>query len=173
VKTPEILGLCALLALAFGGCATSTPAVEPEPEMLIGMPNPWVWVETLAEAETRAGFKLGVPEVVDGRCRAIRFGVLTGKTPMLEAVYRFNEAEITIRKEVGEGKNISGVYGFDRRTTFVRSGVTVTCARPTESAPNPNAWVLTFSSNGYSYSLYATTSTPQPLLDALLTPLLP
>lgn len=115
-----------LLAALLTGCgaAGKEDPIPPKPSApTTQIANPWSGYETLAEAESAAGFAPGLPETV-GDYRADTFRVMNGQ--MLEVVYRSGESEVTVRKITGEGQDISGVYTtYETVTLSDRDGASV------------------------------------------------
>ena len=138
-----------LTALLLAGCgAQQAPLAETSQTTgTVQISNPWKTYETLADAETAAGFALGIPETVD-LYRAEVFRVMSGQ--LLEVTYRGGETEVTVRKISGEGQDVSGVYNtYETITKTDRSDGSVT-------EKTDGTEVLTLVSHGgWSWSLYA------------------
>lgn len=142
----RILLLFVLLLLT--GCGTSEPPPEAtEAAQAVQPANPWVSHNTLAEAERAAGFPLSMPEEI-GNFRAASFRVMNGR--LLEVIYRNGDSEVILRKQAGEGQDLSGVYEAFEKETVYQTGSSWIISR---------IWDTTIldlvDSDGYSWSLYA------------------
>ena len=102
--------LCILLCFTLFACGKK----EAPPTVQMG--NPWQSYATLEEAEAVAGFTLNLPNEI-GDYTAQSFSVMNGE--LLQAVYQKDDTQITIRKQAGEGQDISGVYeNFTRSESY-------------------------------------------------------
>lgn len=135
-----ILGMLFLLA----GC---TSREVPEETAAVQLANPWVSYSTLPEAEAALGFALSMPEEIE-TFRAESFRVMNGQ--LLEVGYRDGDFAVTVRKQPGEGQDLSGVYEAFEKETAYQTG---------------NSWIVGRSlgngvldlidSGGYSWSVHA------------------
>ena len=135
-----ILLLCVLLF----GCASNQQAQS------LQTANPWKSYTALFEAEKAVGFTLDLPEEI-GDFSAVSFSVMNSE--LLEAVYQKDDTQITVRKQAGEGQDLSGVYEtFTRTTSFDYFDGTVyqQYAR--------DCHVMLVDRDGYSYSVYFPTA---------------
>lgn len=114
--------------------------------------NPWHYFDSLAEAEAYAGYEFGAAAEI-GSYEAFRFSVMDNENPMIQVDYKLGEQEITVRKQAGEGRDISGVYGLDTVTAGTIGGLTVTVR--TNDQTGSNATVLLFDFDGCSWAIYA------------------
>lgn len=138
--------LAALLFLA--GCAAlEVPLQETEEIQPAQLANPWVCYDTLTEAEAAAGFSLDMEQEIE-TFRAETFRVMNGQ--LLEVVYRDGDFAVTVRKQKGEGQDLSGVYETFEKETVYQTG---------------NSWIISrvlgntvldlIDSSGFSWSVYA------------------
>ena len=152
-KTISILILSLLIAGVFTGCSTQT---EPQKQTssttvttMIG--NPWSTWDSIEEAETAVGFEFGLPEVIAESYNAVT--VRTMQNEMIEVVYRNEDVEVCVRKQKGEGQDISGDYNQYETCTETNLDNDATLIEHTNS--NNNAIKQLLSCNGYSWSLVA------------------
>ena len=140
------------MVFSFAACGA-----KPEPQAAPGaqIANPWLTFETLQSAEEKAGFALGMPEVISDSYEAVSFCVLNSEDPILQVVYQDDDLSVEVRKAPGAGQDISGVYGFEEADSSDRNGVTVKTYWPADQSETPNASVTTFDYNDFSWSLYA------------------
>ena len=102
-KLTSVLCFILISAVLFG-CGTKEK-VQDTGNMQLG--NPWKSFDTLVEAEKSAGTALGLPETI-ADFTASDFRVMNGA--LLEVTYRSEGTEVTVRKQAGEGEDISGDY---------------------------------------------------------------
>ena len=141
--------LAAILLLPVSGCAS--PAAEPEaaPPM-VQIANPWKDWTSLEEAEQAVGFSFGLPDKINDRYTAHTFRTMNNT--LLEVVYGDGESKVWVRKQKGEGQDISGDYNkYDTCTEQSCNGAAVTTYHNAEN----NAVKQLVSYNGYSWSLVA------------------
>lgn len=139
-----LLLACVLL---LSGCSTA------KKQNNVQMANPWSDHDSLSQAETAVGFSLEMPETVGGVYKATLFRTLSGQ--LLEVVYTDGDYKVTVRKQEGEGQDISGDY-TDYRTIHetVYDDGTVT------AKTDGTAVLMLIDHGGYSYSLYAPNGYP-------------
>lgn len=123
-----------------------------EASQTVQLANPWRSFATLGEAETAAGITFSVPEKVE-TFHAESFRVMNGQ--LLEAVYQDGDYEVIVRKQLGEGQDISGVFETFATETVYQTG---------------NSWIITrvsekkmldmIDSGGFSWSVYAPNGYP-------------
>lgn len=89
------------------GCGNQT-AAQGQTSQKTAMGNPWSDWASIVEAETAAGFSFDLPEVIADRYTAVVFRTLNNE--LLEIVYGGMDCEICVRKQKGEGQDISGDY---------------------------------------------------------------
>ena len=106
-KTISILILCCLVSAVFAGCG-SQKAEQEQISQNTMIANPWSSWDSIAEAESATGFSFGLPEVIADKYTV--FSVRTMNNELIEVVYRDGDFEICIRKQKGEGQDISGDY---------------------------------------------------------------
>lgn len=150
MKRAFLLTLCLVIGLTFIGCGKSDA-----PQNTAQLANPWQSFDSLDEAETDVGFALEMPQVIAGSYTASAFRVMHGEKSLLEVIYQDEDFEVVIRKAQGEGQDISGVYGFELTGTNERNGVEVGYYRPAGESETPNAVVIEFDCDGFSWSAYA------------------
>lgn len=154
-----------VLLLLLTGCGTSKEPMETiETAQAVQLANPWASYDTLAEAEKAAGFPLSMPEEIE-TFRAETFRVMNGK--LLEVGYRDGDVTVTVRKQPGEGQDISGVYETFEKETVYQTGSSWVIGRFSN-----NKILNLIDSGGYSWSLYAPNGYPgdshQSFLNALI-----
>lgn len=116
----------------------------------VQIPNPWIDLETVEEAEKIAGFSLEVPEIPEEYEKwAIRV-LKSDDQPVFEEIWRKkDEKEIRIRKAPGT-EDISGdyiVYAQENTVTVDDSEVTMKGAED-------KIQLATWTNGGYTYSIY-------------------
>ena len=141
--------LCLLFPVLLIGCGT-TEAEEEEVSPIAQMGNPWSTWDSIADAEEAAGFSFGLPEVIADTYAAAEIQTMNGS--MIEVVYRDGEFEVCVRKQQGEGQDISGDYNqYDTCTEETIGGAAVTHYRNSDN----DAIRQLVSYQGYSWSLVA------------------
>ena len=149
-RTLAMTLLCLCTALLWTGCKNS--GGEEEKKMIA---NPWSQWDSMAEAEAAVGFSFGMPENIAGRYFASVFRTMNGE--LMEVIYRDGDSEVRVRKQKGEGQDISGDYNqYDTCTEEAFQGGTVTHYHNT----NNNAVKQVISCNGYSWSITASDGFP-------------
>ena len=140
--------LCLVLPFVFTRCAAAK--TEKQEITNAAIANPWSAWSSVAEAEQAAGFSFGLPEVIAGTYVADE--IRTMNTELIEVVYRDGDREVRVRKQEGEGQDISGDYNtYDIRTEeSYRGGTIISC-----HSTNNNAVKQLVSYGGYSWSLVA------------------
>ena len=122
-------------------------STDPGSANAVQIPNPFTDHATLAEAAKAVGFKLTVPEKVDGSPRR---DIETMNGEMIQVFYGNEENETCIRKEAGSG-NISGDYNqYPQTRTAEVSGSTVTMR-----GENGLIMVAIWENGGYTYAVTA------------------
>lgn len=142
--------LCLIIAFAvFAGCGPRSVEQEYESHtVMIG--NPWTDWDLLAEAEAAVGFSFGLPEVMADGYEIV--SIRTMNNELLEVVYRYEELEVCVRKQKGEGQDISGdynVYEICEETDYYGAVITNYL-----NSVDPAAKQI-ISYHGYSWSLVA------------------
>lgn len=138
----KILSLLLIGILLLSGCGKT----EKQPSIQMG--NPWSDHKTLAEAENAVGFSLELPETVADTYQAAVFRTLNGQ--LLEVVYADGDYEVTVRKQIGEGQDISGDYNDYPNVTKTHMGVGTLITKN-----DGTACLTLIYHDGYSYSLSA------------------
>lgn len=142
-----------LITLILTGCGTSEMLPETtEAPQLVQLANPWVSYDTLDEAEKAAGFSLSMCSEI-GAFRAETFRVMNGQ--LLEACYRDGDFAVTVRKQPGEGQDISGVFESFEKETVYETGDSWVIGRFSEVGS-----LYLIDSGGYSWSIYAPNGYP-------------
>ena len=99
---------CFNTILLFGGCGNSK-YVPKEEEQLVEIANPWTEWESIEETEKATGITFGLPKVISDSYVADEFRTMKGE--LIEVVYHGDdELEVCVRKQKGEGSDISGDY---------------------------------------------------------------
>lgn len=142
--------LMLVLLLFLTGCAVSEAPPTTEAAQTVQLANPWVSYDTLAEAEEAAGVSLSMPEEIEN-FRAESFRVMNGQ--LLEVRYRDGDFTVTVRKQPGEGQDISGVFENFETETVYETGNSWIIGR--FSGEPENRALDLIDSGGYSWSLYA------------------
>ena len=128
----------------------------------VQMGNPWKSYETLADAESASGIKLGIPETI-GTYTADTFRVLNGE--LLEVRYTDGENEVTVRKQAGEEQDISGDYTeYPTITVTDLEGGSVT--ERTDSSVS--SAIISF--GGYSWSIHSPCDVSEFFIKAVINP---
>ena len=141
-KIISMILFCMMLSVILAGCAK-------QPAQPVTMGNPWSDWESLEEAEAAVGFSLGLPVVIS-QYEAVSFRTMSGE--LLEVIYRYEESEICVRKQAGEGQDISGDYSeYEIRTETKFDGGTMTSYQ-TFDTPAVRHLI---NYQGYSWSLVA------------------
>ena len=156
MKKINAIALAVALAATLGivactGETTATPTDTEGSASLGGMmqvANPWGDFASIDEAAASAGFDIKVPDTIDGYERTIYRAMADD---MLEVRYTAGDDEINIRKSIDayDGDN-SGVYGEYEKSTAQVNGTEVTV-----SSEGDLAYIVTWTADGYSYSVYA------------------
>ena len=152
-KAISVILFCLMVCAFCVGCGKQTEPETPMQGQGMGMAaiaNPWSQWSTIAEAEAAVGFSFGLPEVIANSYKAA--SISTMNKEMIQVIYRSDSAEVCIRKQSGEGQDISGDYNqYETCTEIICNGITVTNY---QNSQNPARKQL-LSCNGYSWSLVA------------------
>ena len=132
---------------------------EEEKENLVQMGNPWTDHAALKDAESAVGFPLEIPETI-GAYTAEVFRVLNGE--LLEVRYINGDSEVTVRKQAGEGQDISGDY-----TQYPTVSLTDADGYSVEARTDGTVTSAIISTGGYSYSVYAPCSAAEEFISAI------
>lgn len=142
-----LLGLS--MFAVFAGCGNQA-AEQEKKSQTTAIANPWSDWDSIAEAEEAVGFSFGLPEVIADSYQAV--SIRTMNNELIEVVYRDESFEVCVRKQQGEGQDISGDYNqYDTCTQKDSNGGTITNCHNS----NNNAVKQLISYKGYSWSLVA------------------
>ena len=148
-KTVSIILLCLILAVSSVGCGGQTAKQNPVSQS-VAIGNPWSDWNSIEEAESAVGFSFGLPAVVADRYTAVVFRTLNNE--LIEIIYRDTDFEVCVRKQKGEGQDLSGDYNqYDTCTEENINGGTITHYHHSDNS----AVKQLISYDGYSWSLVA------------------
>ena len=106
-KTIAMILICFIISSLLIGCANQAVTQETTSQ-ITAIGNPWSDWETLKEAEDTVGFSFGLPEIIADSYEAVAFRTLNGE--LIEVIYQDEDLEVRVRKQKGEGQDISGDY---------------------------------------------------------------
>ena len=139
--------LCLLISAVLVGCGNQAAGQESQ---MTTIGNPWTEWDSVEEAEAAVGFRFGLPTVIADSYDAVE--VRTMNNELIEVVYRDETFEVCVRKQAGEGQDISGDYNeYEICTETNCNEGTLTEYR---NSGDP-AMRQTVSYEGYSWSLVA------------------
>ena len=145
-KTISVMLLCLMIVGIFAGCGKQGTGQQ----QMAMMGNPWSQWMSIEEAEAAADFSFGLPAVIDARFYADE--IRTMNNELIEVVYRDQTLEICVRKQKGEGQDISGDYNeYETCTEENIDGATVI----QYSNSDNDAVKQLVSYNGFSWSFVA------------------
>ena len=148
-RTISILLLCCIISVIFTGCGNQTVTQE-QTSQKTAIGNPWSDWDSIEEAESVVGFSFGLPEMIADSYHAVSIRTLNKE--LIEVVYRDEDFEVCVRKQNGEGQDISGDYNqYETCTETSLNGGTITTYRNADDA----AAKQLISYKGYSWSLVA------------------
>lgn len=148
-KIVSIILLCLMIPIIYSGCGKQTMKQE-QASQITTIGNPWSDWNTIEEAESVIGFPFGLPEVIADSYNAVSIRTLNDK--LIEVVYRDEDFEVCVRKQKGEGQDISGDYNkYETCAESVYNGGTITSYHNS----NNNAVKQIISYKSYSWSLVA------------------
>ena len=104
-KIAVIIILCLALPFFLFACGNKQDAQEEAGNVMIA--NPWKNHESLKEAENAVGFEFDLPESIGG---FVAESFRTMNNELLELNYLKGEYKVCVRKQLGEGQDISGDY---------------------------------------------------------------
>ena len=146
-KAVSIILLCLMICSIYVGCGNQIPE---QTSQTTAIGNPWTDWDSLEEAESAVGFSFGLPEVIADSYQAVSIRTLNNE--LIEVTYRDESFEVCVRKQAGEGQDISGDYNeYEICSETNRNGGTIT----TYGNSNNDAMRQVISYNGYSWSLVA------------------
>ncbi len=126
----------------------------------IGIPNPFVNYETLAEAALAAGFELTAPESISGYDETI---IQVMNNEMVQIIFLNGDSRVIVRKAAGSD-DISGDYNEYSETQVVDvDGVSVTI-KGNDGAVKLATWT----DNGYTYAVVSDDAMAIDAMEALV-----
>ena len=141
--------ICLVSVAVCVGCGKQT-AEQEQTSQTVAIGNPWSDWDSMEEAESVIGFSFGLPEVIADSYTAVSIRTLNSE--LIEVVYRDESFEVCVRKQKGEGQDISGDYNkYETCTETNYNGGTITDYHNS----NNDAAKQLISYNGYSWSLVA------------------
>ena len=144
-----VILLCLIFFTVCVGCRNQV-AEQAQASQTVAIANPWSDWDSIEEAESAIGFTFGLPEVIADSYTAVRIRTLN--KDLIEVVYCDESFEVCVRKQKGEGQDISGDYNkYETRTEENYNGGTIISCQNT----NNDAVKQLISYNGYSWSLVA------------------
>ena len=148
-KNASIILLSCIISAIFVGCGNQPVAKEQISQTtMIG--NPWSDWDSIEEAESVISFSFGLPEVIADRYNAVSIRTLNKE--LIEVVYLDEGFEVCVRKQKGEGQDISGDYNkYETCTESNHDGGTIIDYHNS----NNDAVKQLISYKGYSWSLVA------------------
>ena len=148
-KNASIIFLCCIISAIFAGCWNQTVAQE-QISQTTAIGNPWSDWDSIKEAESVIGFSFGLPEVIADSYNAVSIRTLNNE--LIEVVYCDEGFDVCVRKQKGEGQDISGDYNkYETCTVMNHNGGTITNYHNSDN----NALKQLISYKGYSWSLVA------------------
>lgn len=148
-KNALIILLCCIVSAIFAGCGNQTVEQE-QISQTTAIGNPWSDWDSIGEAESVVGFSFGLPEVIADSYNAVSIRTLNNE--LIEVVYCDESFEVCVRKQKGEGQDISGDYNeYETCTETNHNGGTITNYHNSDN----NAVKQLISYKGYSWSLVA------------------
>ena len=148
-KNTSIILLWCIIAAIFVGCGNRTIAQE-QLSQTTAIGNPWSDWDSIEEAESVISFSFDLPEVIAGSYHAVSFRTLN--TELIEVVYRNEGFEVCVRKQKGEGQDISGDYNkYETCTETNHNGSMIISYHNSHN----NAVKQLISYKGYSWSFVA------------------
>lgn len=148
-KVVSIILLCLIISTIYVGCGKQMKENE-QISQTATIGNPWSDWDSIEEAESVIGFSFGLPEVIADSYNAVSVRTMNDK--LIEVVYCDKDFEVCVRKQKGEGQDISGDYNkYETCTETNYSGGTITNYHNSDN----NAVKQIISYKGYSWSLVA------------------
>jgi len=149
-----IILVALVLSMLFLGCAI-TDDTQQSDHANAELPNPWDEWSSLEDAEKAVGFEFGLPAVITDSYKSDSFRTLNNE--LIEVVYHDGKYEVTIRKQKGEGQDISGDYNeYLEQNKEERSGAIIEWfwgLSDNRTSYNPSKVLIDH--NGFSWSLVA------------------
>ena len=148
-KIVYMILLCLIISTIYVGCRKQKMNQE-QASQITTIGNQWSDWNTIEEAESVIGFSFGIPEVIADSYDVVSIRTLSDK--LIEVVYRDDEYEVCVRKQKGEGQDISGDYNeYETCTVENYNGSAII----NYYNSNNNAVKQIISYKGYSWSLVA------------------
>ena len=148
-KAVSSILLCLMLSAICAGCGNQK-AEQAQASQTTMIGNPWSDWDSIEKAESAIGFSFGLPEVIADRYHAVSIRTLNHE--LIEVVYLDEGFEVCVRKQAGEGQDISGDYNhYETCTETNLNGGTMTSYHNSTN----QAVKQLISYNGYSWSLVA------------------
>lgn len=148
-KIASIILLCLMIVGVVAGCGNQT-VEQAQTSQTATIGNPWSDWASIEEAEAAVGFSFELPEVIADSYTAVAFRTLNNE--MIEIIYRDEDFEICVRKQKGEGQDISGDYNqYDTSAEENVNGGTIVHHYNSDN----KAVKELISYQGYSWSLVA------------------
>ena len=148
-KVVSVILLCLIISTIYAGCGKQMKEKE-QISQTATIGNPWSDWDSIEEAESVIGFSFGLPEVIADSYNAVSVRTMNDK--LIEVVYRDKDFEVCVRKQKGEGQDISGDYNkYETCTETNYNGGTITNYHNSDN----NAVKQLISYMDYSWSLVA------------------
>ena len=145
MKKLVIMLLCVGVVAMLAGCGAEEP--EQKPVGMTQIANPWSSWASIEEAEGVSGMIFGLPVTVAGYT-ADEFSTMNGE--LIQIVYHSGDSEICIRKQAGEGQDISGDYNvYENSEESRKNGAVITVDTNLEGEVARQ--IISF--DGYSWSV--------------------
>ena len=145
-KIVLVILLYGVISAAFAGCGNQ-PVVQ---KQTTAIGNPWSDWDSIQEAESAVGFSFGLPDVIADSYHAV--SVRTLNNELIEVVYLDADFEVCVRKQKGEGQDISGDY--NKYETCTQTSCNEGLITNYQNSNN-HAVKQLISYKGYSWSLVA------------------
>ena len=147
-KIAVIMILCLALPFFLFGCGKEQSPQEETGNVMIA--NPWRSHESLEDAENAVGFELGLPESLGDGFVAESFRTMNNE--LLEVNYLKGEMRVCVRKQLGEGQDISGDY---TNYEIIQESILDAAKISEHSSAEHSSVKVIISYQGYSWSLVA------------------
>ena len=145
-KSVCVILLCLIACVVCAGCGDKTA----DQGLSATMGNPWSDWSSIGEAESAVGFSFGLSQTVADSYSAQHISTMNNE--LIQVVYRDGDFEVCVRKQKGEGQDISGDYNeYDIYAETTREGAVIKTYRNFDN----NAIRQLISYDGYSWSLVA------------------
>ena len=149
-KNTSIILLCCTISAIFAGCGNQAVAQE-QISQTTAIGNPWSDWDSIEEAESVIGFSFGLPEVIADSYNAVSIRTLNNE--LIEVKYSYEDFEICIRKQKGEGQDISGDYNSYETCTETSDTSGAVIINHQNSSSSAMKQLISY--DGYSWSLVA------------------